>query len=66
VYKAWIKVNQTIENENPLIMTEPLFYNSKIKIGQKPFFILEWYQKDIYRINDIVNERREFKNWNSI
>ena len=66
--KFWIDVlhaysdilQLTGEDTEHFVLSSPIFYNSKIMIGNQPIYIKKWDQQGIKNINDLLHENGEF------
>ena len=69
--KFWIDVlheysdilQLTGEDTEHFVLSSPIFYNSKIMIGNQPIYIYKkkkWDQQGIKSINDLIHETGEF------
>ena len=66
VVHLWIKISATDPQSEHDILLQTLWNNKYILIKRKPIFFLEFYQKGINTINDLIDDERGFYTWNRI
>ena len=52
--------NLLVKTLNIFFLSSPIFYNSKIMIGNQPIYIKKWDQQEIKNINDLIHENGDF------
>ena len=55
MWLAWCKYRYEIPNGGTQIINQVIWYNSHIRVNNKPIFYNSWYQKGIIQIRDIYN-----------
>ena len=62
-FKAFSRLNNVTDPTSPdEFLAEPLFDNSKFKIGGKTFRFNDWIEKGIFTVNALVKENGSFMN----
>ena len=62
----WIKISATDPQSEHDILSQTMWSNKYILIKRKPIFFLEFYQKGINTINDLIDDERKFYGWNRL
>ena len=62
VFESVKTININVYQKNKSQLQLPLWYNDKIKIGNKSVFFKDWYNKGIRYIKDLTNNKNEFYN----
>ena len=62
----WIRISVTDPQSEHDILSQTLWNNKYILIKGKPIFFLEFYQKGINTINDLIDDERVFFTWNKL
>ena len=60
IVHLWIKISPTDPQSEHDILSQTLWNNKYILIKRKPIFFLEYYQKGINTINDLIDDERGF------
>ena len=61
IFKCWKSIIDKYESKEEInVLKTPIWYNNKIKIGNKTVFYSEWFIKGVRYINDLVNEENKF------
>ena len=66
IVHLWIKISATDPHSEHDILSQTLWNNKYILIKRKPIFFLEFYQKGINAINDLIDDERGFYTWNRL
>ena len=66
IVHVWIKISPTDPQSEHDILSQLLWNNKYILIKRKPIFFLEFYQKGINTINDLIDDERGFYTWNRL
>ena len=66
IVHLWIKISATDPQSEHDILLQTLWNNKYILIKRKPIFFLEFYQKGINTINDLIDDERGFYTWNRL
>lgn len=64
VYYAWISLTDNAQDDNKL--REPLFFNSHIKINNKPVFFKDWHMSGLRYVNDLINQNGSPYTWQEL
>ena len=66
IVDLWIRISATDpQNEND-ILSQALWNNKYILIKRKQIFFLEFHQKGINTINDLIDDDRGFFSWSKL
>ena len=62
----WIRISATDPQSEHDILSQALWNNKHIMIKRKAIFFLEFYQKGINTINDLIDDDRGFFSWSRL
>ena len=60
IVDLWIRISATYPQSDRDILSQALWNNKYILIKRKSIFFLEFYQKGINTINDLIDDNRGF------
>ena len=63
VVEIWRKLQEPFTTAPESILSQPLWFNSSIKIDGNPIFYQNWCNRDIFFINDLIDETGIFMNY---
>ena len=66
IVHLWIKISPTDPQSEHDIFSQTLWNNKYILIKRKLIFFLEFYQKGINTINDLIDDERGFYTWSRL
>ena len=66
IVHLWTRISATDPQSEHDILSQTLWNNKYILIKRKPIFFLEFYQKGINTINDLIDDERWFYTWNRL
>ena len=66
IVDLWIRISATDPQSEHYILSQTLWNHKYILIKRKPIFFLEFYQKGINTINDLIDDERVFFTWNRL
>ena len=61
-----IRISATDSQSERRILSQALWDNKYIMIKRKPIFFLEFYQKGVNTINDLIDDDRGFFSWSML
>ena len=57
VFYSYIEFSNNVNDvSNVELLTEPIFFNDKFKIGDKTIYFKDWAMNDIYFVKDLIKE----------
>ena len=66
IVDLWIRISSTDPQSEHDILSQALWNNKYILIKRKPIIFLEFYQKSINTINDLIDDDRECFSWSRL
>ena len=66
VLRIWLKVNYEAPISNQQVKEQVIWFNSNIKVDNKPFIFRKWYENGISQIKDLLDDEGNFLSYRQL
>ena len=66
VLKSWSKIHYHIPSTKTEVLNEIIWYNTNIRISNKPILWEKWFKKGILKVGDIIDEEGNWRDMSNL